>query len=188
MLPREKKQRLFKLIYIIVILFLSLFWYGDYKKASYTSTSCAINLLFLHLCFAAGWSTHHWRTIMNNWCRLLVLSNGSWKNPMQWSRLNWNASHVQMRVANYFQYLMSIMWTNLYFGPGLLACFDCLNNNTSVSMYHYTFCQCDLCFFSISNAKSSIQTSCPNCCCTKNTQWRNDVIQIYMKNVFWLSD
>uniref|UniRef100_I1MUV4 Uncharacterized protein n=1 Tax=Glycine max TaxID=3847 RepID=I1MUV4_SOYBN len=29
LLPKEKKQRLFKLFYIVFILFLSLFWYGD---------------------------------------------------------------------------------------------------------------------------------------------------------------
>nr|KYP56434.1 ER-derived vesicles protein ERV14 [Cajanus cajan] len=31
-LPKEKKQRLFKLFYLVFILFLSLFWYGDRKK------------------------------------------------------------------------------------------------------------------------------------------------------------
>lgn len=87
MLPQEKKQRLFKLIYIIVILFLSLFWYGDYKKTSYPSKSCAVNLLFLHLCFAAGWSTHHWRTIMNNWRWYLFC--GLVPGRIQCSEVNW---------------------------------------------------------------------------------------------------
>jgi len=32
MLPREKKQRLFKLFYLIFILFLSLFWYLSYSS------------------------------------------------------------------------------------------------------------------------------------------------------------
>jgi hypothetical protein len=54
MLSWEKKQRLIKLFYLVLTLFLSVFWYGTPNYLSNVMNFIKYTLLFLNVCFVVG--------------------------------------------------------------------------------------------------------------------------------------